>query len=108
MGSGTLIISVIAVTFVFLAGRHFGFKANAEKAEKADSKDESDLPGVPPLTATRESFDDFMVELAPAPKQKPVAQKKVGPRGATKVTPDIDYSVFDVPTFMRREIQLSF
>lgn len=107
MSSGTLIIVVIAAVFIFLAGKHASNRATAKKRLEDDELESQ--PGDLALTAKRDSFDDVMLEAAPVPKQKPiVVAKKAGPRGATKVNPDVDYSVYDAPTYQRRGLQLSF
>lgn len=112
--SGTSVFFLILCVFLVVT-----FKKIFSRPEKVVKKDDdfdvddtstpsSDLS----LNARREPT---LARVKPSPavatQKKPVAAPVATPRGATRVKSrpsEIDYSIFDVPTFKRRAIQLSF
>ncbi|EMG2115280.1 hypothetical protein IPC1147_33180 [Pseudomonas aeruginosa] len=101
-----LFITLAVLFFVvgFLYTRHF-------------VKPKSKTPRQEPSVERRDGYEEnqqaspFMAEPAKAAPLKLQSQASSAPRGATRVNqlPDQpDYSEYDAPTFLRRNVELSF
>lgn len=109
---GSLLIGGLFIAFVYCIVAFNRYqKAQAEKVAKDKALKEDDgesQDSVLSFSAKRDDFDPLVAGSAVAP-QKVSKEKRVdGPRGATRVKPaDVDYSIFDQPTYLRRGVQLT-
>jgi hypothetical protein len=111
--SGTSTVVIILLAFIFIS--LMGFHAQSRKKKPTEDEVEEEVQfslGDMSLVATREPLLSSKAAPSAVTKQKNNTQAPVSSlRGATRVKPkadQVDYSIYDAPTFLRRGIQLSF
>ena len=111
--SGDLLIGIIVIAFILIVSFRLLMPKPLKTVKDDDVEEEAKFSlGDMSLTATREPLYVSQVKSPAVAKQKTPAAPQIAPlRGATRVkssATNIDYSIFEAPTYKRLAIQLSF